>query len=94
MAVNVIVFVYASVQFIQLAITVFLGMSFIPSIMISTWMTFGFDQVGLLTIDFPQFSGRFGVDFLLMNTLCNCSILKVFYESSGHYLVMYSFQMH
>lgn len=44
-AVNIIVFVYSTVQFVQLTITVILGMSFIPSIMISTWMTFGFDQL-------------------------------------------------
>ncbi|KAG0620809.1 hypothetical protein M758_4G246200 [Ceratodon purpureus] len=44
-AVNVVVFVYSTVQFIQLMVTVILGMSFIPSILISTWMTFGFDQL-------------------------------------------------
>lgn len=46
-AVNVIVFVYSTFQFIQLLYTVILGISFIPSIFISTWMTFGFDQLFL-----------------------------------------------
>lgn len=44
-AVDVIVFLYSTVQFIQLTVIVILGMSFIPSIIISTWMTFTFDQV-------------------------------------------------
>lgn len=44
-AVNIIVFVYSTLQFIQLAYTVILGISFIPSIFLSTWLTFGFDQL-------------------------------------------------
>jgi len=44
-AVNVCVFVYSTLQFVQLAYTVILGISFIPSILISTWLTFGCDQI-------------------------------------------------
>ena len=60
-AVNVVVFVYSTVQFIQLMVTVILGMSFIPSILISTWMTFGFDQVSFLTSYYHQFSECLGI---------------------------------
>ncbi|CAK9201689.1 unnamed protein product [Sphagnum jensenii] len=42
---NAIVFVYSSLQFVQIAYTVISGISFIPSILITTWVTFCVDQV-------------------------------------------------
>ncbi|CAM6029439.1 unnamed protein product [Sphagnum balticum] len=42
---NAIVFVYSTLQFVQIAYTVISGISFIPSILITTWVTFCVDQV-------------------------------------------------
>ncbi|XP_024374557.1 CASP-like protein UU7 [Physcomitrium patens] len=44
-AVNVCVIFYSTLQFTQLMYIVILGISFIPSIVISTWTTYGFDQL-------------------------------------------------
>ena len=61
-AVNVCVFVYSTLQFVQLAYTVILGISFIPSILISTWLTFGCDQVGSFSFShFQSWVKKLGV---------------------------------
>lgn len=59
-AVNVCVFVYSTLQFVQLAYTVILGISFIPSILISTWLTFGCDQVGSFFLSFEKLGEETG----------------------------------
>lgn len=64
-AVNVCVFVYSTLQFVQLAYTVILGISFIPSILISTWLTFGCDQVGSFFLSFAKLGEETGCSFRL-----------------------------
>lgn len=64
-AVNVCVFVYSTLQFVQLAYTVILGISFIPSILISTWLTFGCDQVGSFFLSFAKSGEETGCSFRL-----------------------------
>jgi len=72
-AVNIIVFVYSTLQFIQLLYTVILGISFIPSILLSTWLTFAFDQLfcylllsastSAATVANMSYTGEMGVRF-------------------------------
>lgn len=64
-AVNVCVLVYSTLQFVQLAYTVILGISFIPSILISTWLTFGCDQVGSFFLSFAKLGEETGCSFRL-----------------------------
>ncbi|KAH9543477.1 hypothetical protein CY35_13G067200 [Sphagnum magellanicum] len=69
---NAIVFVYSTLQFVQIAYTVISGISFIPSILITTWVTFCVDQVlaylmmsassSAATFSIISHNGEMGVD--------------------------------
>ena len=72
-AVNVCVFVYSTLQFVQLAYTVILGISFIPSILISTWLTFGCDQVGSFFLSFAKLGEETGCSVRLFWVLLSWS---------------------